>query len=150
MHAYPRGFLTALWVVLVLIFATGIALAPGALELRLEWDMPLRLPGGSRIIVAAAHALGAFLSLLVIGALIPMHMRSGLRRRRSVVTGITLIALFSLLAITGLAIYYVSAESMSAWASASHLIVGLTLAIPLTVHVVRGRRFHRQRSLRSR
>jgi hypothetical protein len=145
MTAYPRGFLTILWLVLVLLFATGVVLSPGALELRLEWDVPMRLPGGSRILIAAGHAFAAFASLLVIGALIPLHMRSGLRRRRSVVTGISLITLFTLLAVSGLAIYYVSSETWSVWSSISHLAIGLALAIPLTIHVTLGRRLHRIR-----
>jgi hypothetical protein len=146
MPAYPRGFLTTFWLVLALLFATGFVLTPGALELRLEWELPLRLPGGSRILVAAAHAFAAFASLLVIGALIPLHMRSGLRRQRSVVTGIGLLVLFGLLAISGLAIYYVSSETWSVWSSISHLGVGITLAVPLAVHVIKGRRIRRSRS----
>jgi hypothetical protein len=145
MPAYPRGFLTTLWLVLALLFATGIVLIPGALELRLEWEVPLRLPPGSRILIAAAHALGAFASLLVVGALIPMHMRSGLRRKRSVYTGISLIALFAVLAISGLAIYYVSSETGSIWSSISHLGIGLAIVIPLTVHALKGRRVRQDR-----
>jgi hypothetical protein len=145
MPAYPRGFLTTLWLVLALLFATGVILIPGALELRLEWELPMRLPGGSRILVAAAHALAAFASLLVIGALIPMHMRSGLRRQRSVYSGISLIALFASLAVSGLAIYYVSSETWSVWSSISHLGIGLALVIPMAVHALKGRRIRLNR-----
>lgn len=147
MPAYPRGFLTTLWFTLVLVFVTGIVLIPGALELRLDLAVPARLPGGSRIVAAAAHALGAFLLLVVIGALIPLHIRSGLRRRTSIVTGITLLALLAILAISALAIYYVSAETLSAWSSVVHLIAGLAMAVPLTVHAVKGRRIRKQRTL---
>lgn len=147
MLSYPKGFLASLWVVLALLFMTGLVLLPGALEMRLEWDLPWRLPGGMRIAVAAAHALGAFLTLLVIGALIPLHMRQGLRRQRSVATGIWLLVILGLLAISGLAIYYVGGEFSSVLASMVHVVAGLAIIIPLTVHAVKGRRMRLQRLL---
>lgn len=140
MQSYPKGFSPLLWSVLALLFASGLVLTPGALEMRLEWDIAWRLPGGWRIGVAAAHALGAFLSLFIIGALASLHMRAGLRRRQSLWSGFSTVTAFGLLAVTGLGIYYVAAEPISVWLSLGHLLLGLLIVVPLVVHTIRGRR----------
>ena len=140
MQSYPKGFSSLLWSVLALLLLSGLLLTPGALEMRLEWDIPWRLPGGWRVGVAAAHALGAFLGLFVIGALASVHMRAGLRRRQSLWSGFTTATTFGLLALTGLGVYYVAAESASVWLSVGHLVLGILAVVPVVVHTIRGRR----------
>jgi hypothetical protein len=122
MVGYPRNFLSVLWTVLVALSITGLALLPGALELRWEMDVPLHLPAGSRIVVAALHALCAFLILALIGALYAMHMRMGWRRWENVGSGIASVGALVALALSGLGIYYVAGEQLSRWTSANHML----------------------------
>ena len=145
MHSYPKHFLPWFWSVIGVLFVTGLLLIPGALELRLEWDVPISL-GGARIGIAALHALAAFATLVAVGALIPVHMRLGLRQRRNHVTGLTLVGCFGVLLLTALGIYYLAGPALSVVSSVLHTVLGLLLALPLTWHWIRGRRLHHRRA----
>jgi len=145
MGGYPRGFLATLWSLLALILATGLLLLPGALELRLEWDPGWRLPGGSRIAAAAAHAALAFVLSAAFGALAPLHMRSGWKRRQNRWTGIALIAGFITLTLSALGLYYIADEDFSRLLSLLHWILGLAATLPLAIHAIAGLRLRRER-----
>jgi len=80
MKAYPRNFLAWFWSLLALIAITGLVLLPGMLALRLEWDVPDRWLPPARATWAATHGLLAFLTLLLLGSLLPLHVRHGLRQ----------------------------------------------------------------------
>jgi hypothetical protein len=140
MKGYPRFFAPLLWAILASLFITGLFLAPGALEMRLEWDVPWRLASGMRIWIAAGHALFAFAVLSILGGLAAVHMRAGFRRRRNLTTGLLLLSGFLMLALTALGIYYLGDERLGVWASIVHLVIGLLLAWPLGLHVATARR----------
>lgn len=143
MHAYPRAFPAVLWLVVATLFATGLVLVPGALELRLDWDAGWRLPPGMRLGLAAAHALLAFVTLVLVGALTPLHVRIGWRRGQNRTTGSVLLGGVAVLALSGLGIYYLGGEISGAIASAVHWALGVTIAAPLTLHALAGRRIAR-------
>lgn len=145
MGGYPRGFLSTLWWLLALILLSGLLLLPGALELRLEWDLRWQLPGGSRIAAAAVHALLAFMLSAAFGALGPLHMRSGWKRRQNRWTGIALICGFVLLTLSALGLYYVADETASRLLSLLHWILGLAATLPLAIHTIIGYGLRRQR-----
>jgi hypothetical protein len=140
MKGYPRFFHPLLWATLAMLYITGLVLGPSALEMRLEWEMPWRLGAGLRLPVAAAHALLAFIALLFLGALSALHVRTGLRRQRSVISGLTLLSSFAVLTLSALGIYYLGEERAGAWASVVHLSVGILVALPLASHVLSSRR----------
>lgn len=145
MIGYSRGFQPMLWAILGGVFVSGLLLIPGALELRLEWDLPWRLPQGQRLLMSAVHALFAFLTLTVLGALLPLHMRAGWRRHENRKTGLIVISSMAFLSLSALVIYYVIDERISAWASLSHWLIGLSLTLPLALHVWLGRDIRRSR-----
>lgn len=146
MTAYPRYFLPLLWTGLGLLVLSGLLLAPGLFELRLEWDVPWNLPRGSRTVVAALHGLCAMLLLILVGALLPMHVRAGLKRALNFASGILLLSALTTLAVSGWAIYYVANEKLSTFASLLHLSAGLLSLVPLVIHAVQGRRLRRLQS----
>lgn len=141
MKNYPRGFSPLLWTVLIGLYLTGFVLIPGALELRFGWELSWRLGGGWRLATAAAHAAFAFAMLFVAGALLPLHMRTGLAQWRNHVTGLGMVLLFFALAVTALGIYYIATENAAAWISGMHMASAAILLAPAAIHVVRGRRF---------
>jgi len=145
MNAYPRYFTVLMWICFSVLLLSGLLLAPGVFEMRLEWDVPVTLPGGMRSVTAALHGLGAMLLFLLVGALLPMHVRAGLRTARNVATGTILLTTLATLALTGWAIYYVSIEELSTFASMLHLGAGLVAAVPVAIHVIKGRRLRRER-----
>lgn len=139
MLGYSRYFQPSLWCVVGVLTLSGLLLAPGVFELRLEWAVPVHLPSGWRIPVAALHALGATVAAFVVGMLWPLHVRSGLRKRSQLGTGFALLSGLGVLALTGLGIYYFGNESLSAAASVIHVGVALLVIVFLTVHVICGR-----------
>lgn len=145
MNGYPRYFLALLWSGLILLIASGLVLSPGMFELRLQWEVPWSLPGGWRSVAAATHGLMAMLLLVIVGALLPLHVRSGLRFARNFASGIVLLTALATLAASGWAIYYTVNEDLSAFASMLHLGTGLAGVVPWCIHVIRGRRLRRAR-----
>lgn len=144
MTNYPKWFVPALVGTLLLMFASGMLLAPTTLTMRIEWDLPWRLPGNARVPVAALHAAGGFALMLLMGALWSVHMRSGWRRRQQRVSGTVLGVLLLLLAATAVAVYYLGDDTLGSAAAVIHLMLGLALAGPFAWHWVRGRKTRRR------
>ena len=144
MKAYPRQFLFWFWSLLGLLAFTGAVLVPGMFALRFEWDVPDAWMVAGRIWWAAAHALSAFCALLLFGSLLPLHVRHGLRQRKSRRTGITLLTTLPLLILTGWGIYYAGGEAFARWTSAAHVLVSLPIAAVLAYHAWRARRIHEE------
>jgi heme A synthase len=147
MTNYPKWFLPGLLWTLLLMFATGLLLAPTTLAMRAELDMGWRLPGAGRIAVAALHAAGGFALMLLMGALWSLHMRSGWRRRKHRVSGTAVGGVLVLLALTAVAVYYVGDDMLGRAAALTHLALGLALLLPFLLHWVRGRRLRRRTAM---
>lgn len=135
-NGYPAGFTRLLHATLAALLLTGLILVPGALEMRLEWEVPWSLAGSQRVPAAAGHATSFFLTLLLLGALWTVHMRAGWVRRENVLSGGTLLAAFGLLAASGLALYYAGDETLGRIAFIIHLGTGLGLPLMLAAHIV--------------
>lgn len=125
---------------------SGALLLPGFLYVRLEWDIPWRLASDARIGIAALHLVTGFFSLMILGGLWSVHMRSQwrhhLHRRSGLITSIALV----LLAATGAGIYYLSGEDTSLAASVTHVVVGILFGVAFGWHALAGHR----RATRSR
>lgn len=142
MNAYPRFFLPLLWFVICAASVTGILLIPAALERRLEWEPIISFPAGWGMGISAMHALLAFGMLTVLGALTPMHMRAGWRRRKNHGTGLLLVGAFVVLALSALGIYYIADESLGVIVGLTHTLVGLLVTVPIGVHALKGRQIN--------
>jgi hypothetical protein len=79
------------------------------------------------------------LVLILLGTLLPLHMKFALRAGRNLRTGLTLFGVFSFLSVTGYGLYYAGDEHLRAWTSAAHLWVGLTLPVMMSLHIWRGK-----------
>jgi len=133
---------TALYAVCSLLWLTGAVYwlleraADGA-------DLPARAAAW-RPRLLALHGAGALLFLVVLGALLPHHVRrawhAGANRR----SGAVAIAVGALLAATGWLLYYAGDERVRALAVAVHDLVGLALPLFLLFHVARGRVWRRR------
>jgi hypothetical protein len=85
------------------------------------------------------HGLFAAASLLLIGSLLPLHIKFAWRARRNRVNGVFFISIVMLLILTGYGLYYIGNERFRSWTSWIHLIVGIALPAFLIVHIWRGR-----------
>ena len=86
------------------------------------------------------HGLAAMLSLVVLGTLIPLHIRRGWHARRNHWNGGLLITVLILLTLTGYGLYYSGIESLRVAASWTHRILGVLLPLIIVLHIWAGRR----------
>jgi hypothetical protein len=136
--AYPRSFVPFLWWLAAFLLLSGLLLIPGMLALRLEWDVSDAWVG-PRSWYAGAHGLLAFIALLLMGALLAIHVRHGLRQKYCRKSGLTLLFALPLPVLSGWGIYYISNESWARAISLTHAFVGLALGVLLPIHWLAGR-----------
>jgi hypothetical protein len=86
------------------------------------------------------HGGAAMATLLLLGALYPLHARRGWRARRNRITGATMVTFNAVLILTAFGLYYLGSELLRPWASWLHIGVGLALPALFLVHVLVGRR----------
>lgn len=147
MNAYPAGFAHLLYATLTLLFATGLALVPNALDTRLALDLGLWSLGRGRTLAAALHAASVFTTLMLLGALWAVHMRAGWVRRENVFSATLLLVAFGLLAISGLVLCY-GDELMGQIALGLHLLAGFLLPLVLFAHLIGAVQARRRSGLR--
>lgn len=84
------------------------------------------------------HGVAAYAFAIAAAMLVPVHMRLGWGSGRNRSSGLLLVTLGLFLLITGLALYYSTAEALRTAASLSHWVIGLALPIAVGIHLVRG------------
>ena len=123
-------FQAVLYLVIAVLFITGAAWV--AVD-RAVWPETatqlLRLHGG------AAMAM-----LVLLGALLPLHVRIGWRRRRNRGSGALMVAANAILVATALGLYYAGSDALRHWISELHVALGFALPLAVAGHVLRGRR----------
>ena len=85
------------------------------------------------------HGIVAYAFLVIAAALFPLHVRFGWIKKRNRWSGAALLAVSFILAASGLALYYASAEGLRASASVVHWVVGIGMPLALVIHVIRGK-----------
>ena len=78
-------------------------------------------------------------TLMLLGALVPLHILRAWRAGRNRFTGGTMVALNAILILTAFGLYYLGSEVLRPWTSNVHLAAGLSLPLLLFAHVLRGR-----------
>jgi hypothetical protein len=86
------------------------------------------------------HGGAALAVLVLLGLLLPVHVRRAWLVARNRVSGSVMLALCLLLALTGWALYYAGGETIRTVASRVHVVLGLALPFLLLMHVALGRR----------
>jgi hypothetical protein len=86
------------------------------------------------------HGGAAMLALLLLGALAPLHVTPGWRKRRNRAAGIAMVTVNAVLVATAFGLYYAGGEWLRPWISDTHIAVGLSLPALFLVHVLAGRR----------
>ena len=86
------------------------------------------------------HGAGAMVILVILGTLLPSHIRFAWHARRNRPNGIALILFFGFLIVSGYGLYYFGNERLRSWTSWSHLAVGLALPAMIILHIWSGRR----------
>jgi branched-subunit amino acid ABC-type transport system permease component len=86
------------------------------------------------------HGAAAMLVMIVLGSLVPIHVRRGWHQRKNLLAGTILATLALLLIASGYALYYFGSEETRPWISALHWVLGLGAPLLLVWHIVSGRR----------
>ena len=89
------------------------------------------------------HGLAALVSLVVLGSLVPLHMRRGWLAHRNRWHGGILVAVLFLLTLTGYGLYYSGLETLREISSWAHRVLGLLLPAIIALHIRAGRRSSR-------
>lgn len=149
MKGYPKSFKSMLYGVSLATLLTGVLLVPTFLDLRLELDVPWRLPFDMRLPVVAGHVIAALWLLMLFGASWTVHMRHGWRIRQNLGSGFSLVGGMLLLGLTGVGIYYFGDEDLSLWSSMGHTLIGIIAPLFLFYHISVGKLTARQRRTES-
>jgi hypothetical protein len=133
-----RRFRRALYAAFAVLFGTGSG-----------WLLADQLKGDSFGVseawqTAAAnlimvHGGAAMVTLLLLGALVPLHIQRAWRRGRNRLTAAVMLATNGLLIVTSFGLYYAGSELLRPWASNIHIGLGLCLPALFFVHVLVGR-----------
>jgi heme A synthase len=86
------------------------------------------------------HGGGAMVTLLLLGELIPTHIRRAWRTKKNRVSGSVVVTLNALLIVTAFGLYYLGSETVRPWMSWIHIAAGFSLALLIPAHIFLGRR----------
>jgi len=92
------------------------------------------------------HGGAAMMALVLLGTLLPRHVRIGWKLSHNGRSGVLMLVLCGALAASGYLLYYAGGEAVRDATSWIHLAVGLALPLPLAVHVWRLVRERRARA----
>ena len=86
------------------------------------------------------HGGTAMVTLLLLGALIPLHMMRAWRSRKNRVSGSVMVTFNTVLVVTAFGLYYLGSETLRPWMSWIHIAAGFSLALWFPLHIYWGRR----------
>jgi len=85
------------------------------------------------------HGGSAMVTLMLLGALFPMHVQRAWRAKTNRVTGIASLAIYGLLIATAFGLYYLGSEVVRPWISYVHIAFGLAVPAVVAAHIMVGR-----------
>jgi cytochrome c biogenesis protein CcdA len=86
------------------------------------------------------HGGAAMLTLMLIGALVPLHILRCWRAGKNRITGTAMVIFNTVLIATSLGLYYAGSDQLRPWMSRLHIGFGLALPALIAVHLVLGKR----------
>jgi sulfite exporter TauE/SafE len=135
----PR-FRCSLFAALAVLFVTG-AVWLVADQLKAASDGELWQSVAANLLMV--HGGTAMVTLLLLGALFPLHVRLSWRSRRNRITGTIMVTIGTILIATAFGLYYSGSETLRPWMSWIHTFIGLALPLFIGVHILIGRCRHR-------
>jgi cytochrome c biogenesis protein CcdA len=127
----------SLYAAFALLFATG-AVWLLADQLKDSPDSELWQATAANMLMV--HGGAAMLTLLLIGALFPIHVARAWRGRLNRISGSIMVLCNAVLILTAFGLYYLGAETLRPWASDVHMAAGFALPVLIAVHIWLGRR----------
>ena len=132
-----RRFRFALYGAFALLVVTGaVWLIADQLKDSPEAELWQRVSASTLMV----HGGVAMVTLLLIGALFPLHVRLGWRSRRNRLTGPAMLTFNAVLIVTAFGLYYSGSDTVRPWMSDVHIVLGFALPLLFVLHVLLGRR----------
>jgi uncharacterized membrane protein YbjE (DUF340 family) len=128
-------FRWAIYLAFVVLFVTGAAWLV-ADKLKESADVWQSIAANLLMV----HGGAAIVTLMLLGALIPLHLRRTWRAGKNLFTGTAMATFNVVLIATAFGLYYHGSEEVRPWMSRIHYVFGLALPALLLVHVIWGRR----------
>jgi cytochrome c biogenesis protein CcdA len=128
---------------LVIYAALAILLLTGAGWLVADWQKDISSDEIWQQAVAyllMVHGAAAMVTLLLLGALIPVHVLCAWPSTKNRVSGSVMITFNTVLIVTAFGLYYLGSETVRPWMSWIHIGAGFSLSLLFPVHIFLGRR----------
>jgi hypothetical protein len=133
-----RGHLRWVYASAILLFGTGALWLVFHYFVHVHGEFGER-PHALEVWWLRLHGASALLMCIVLGSLLPVHIRRGWHQRKNLTPGITMAVIALLLVISGYALYYFGTEETRPWISLFHWVIGLGTPALLIWHIVSGR-----------
>jgi hypothetical protein len=92
------------------------------------------------------HGGAAMAMLVLLGALLPLHVRLGWRRKRNLTSGTVMLSSNAILVGTAFGLYYTGSDTVRHWTSVVHIAIGFALPLVVAGHVLLGWRSRQVRA----
>jgi hypothetical protein len=128
------------------VLGVGITLeASGALWLLFHYFVLVRGEFGSghhplETWLLELHGAAAMVFFVVLGTLLPIHVRRAWQLNRNQGTGAVTISTVAILSLSGYGLYYAGGEEARSWISTLHWIIGLVGIPVIVLHILLGKR----------
>jgi hypothetical protein len=93
------------------------------------------------------HGLMAMITLILLGAMIPMHVQRSWRAGKNRLSGAAMVGTGAVLAATAWGLYYAGSDLLRTFVADVHIVVGLAVPVLVVAHVMLGRRSRTRRHL---
>lgn len=128
-----------LYLTSVLLLLSGVGWLVGRYLLRGDGALG-EVPHPSELWWLRLHGAAVIVFLAVFGALMPGHVVQNWRQRINRYSGVAVVIVVALLALSGYGLYYVVDDRQRALISVMHWVVGLAASGVLVLHVLMGKR----------
>jgi hypothetical protein len=122
--------------------AFGVLFLTGAGWLVADWQKDIstdEIWQQSVAYLLMVHGGAAMVTLLLLGALIPVHVMRAWRSRKNRISGSAMVTFNAVLIVTAFGLYYLGSETLRPWMSWIHIGAGFSLSLLLPLHIFWGR-----------
>lgn len=123
--------------------AFGVLFLTGAGWLVADWQKDIssdEIWQQSVAYLLMVHGGAAMVTLLLLGALIPVHVMRAWRRRKNRISGSAMVTFNTVLIVTAFGLYYLGSETLRPWMSWIHIGAGFSLSLLFPLHIFWGKR----------
>ena len=133
-----NAFRFALYGIFALLFVSGAAWIY-ADQMKNNTEIDTEMWQQAAALLLSVHGGAAMITLMLLGALGPMHVQRAWRAKKNRATGVVSIAMYGLLIATAFGLYYMGSEALRPWISTIHIAFGLAVPAVITAHIMIGR-----------